>query len=182
MQTKTDTIRPGTRVQVRPEVFQPFFEWGNVRPTSVGVVESITPDGIAFVDFPELEQADWKGLLSELELCEAHSEKLEQKRLALLMGSNNADLQSMSRWLKANAFDALRLPRLEHMPSYMDILRDQAQQDSVLFFFWSGQLDQLKVEATSRTLQSMLNQDASWTAGDLLVVVIVQGVDTAALP
>merc|ERR1712196_583173 len=61
-----DGIRPGKSVRVCVDT--PKYEWGNVRPGSVGVVRMVKYDAsIVHVDFPEMR--DWKCPIAELELC-----------------------------------------------------------------------------------------------------------------
>ena len=58
--------------QVRVAVQAPSFGWGEVRPSSIGLVMSFDDGGIATVNFPT--QANWHGLGSELELVHSQPE------------------------------------------------------------------------------------------------------------
>ncbi|XP_058612575.1 uncharacterized protein ftr97 isoform X5 [Onychostoma macrolepis] len=60
-------INVGDRVRVKPSITTPKHNWGrNVTPKSVGVVKDIKDDDSVVVDFPG--HANWKGILSEMEL------------------------------------------------------------------------------------------------------------------
>ncbi len=61
-----ESISVGDRVRVRSSVKKPRYEWGPIKPDSVGFVKRIDDDGDVFVKFPKYPF--WRGLLSEMEL------------------------------------------------------------------------------------------------------------------
>ncbi|XP_056301300.1 uncharacterized protein ftr97 isoform X2 [Danio aesculapii] len=60
-------MKVGDRVRVKASVTTPMHNWGsNVTHKSVGVIKEIKIDDSLIIDFPD--HANWKGILSEMEL------------------------------------------------------------------------------------------------------------------
>ena len=63
-------IKVGDRVRVKPSVTTPKYKWGSVNHSSIGTVVSLSSNGKDVkVDFPQ--QANWTGLISEMEVVPA---------------------------------------------------------------------------------------------------------------
>ncbi|XP_026146841.1 tripartite motif-containing protein 65-like isoform X2 [Carassius auratus] len=73
-------ISVGDRVRVKPSIITPKHNWGrNVTHKSVGVVKDIKDDDSVVVDFPG--HANWKGILSEMELVTNDNDEIGPSNL-----------------------------------------------------------------------------------------------------
>ena len=61
------TLKPGCKVRMREGVSSFYFGRGNINPSDVGTVVSISEDGIVHVDFQKGDGKMWRGLLDEVE-------------------------------------------------------------------------------------------------------------------
>ena len=81
-------LEVGDQIRVKPSVLKPHFGWGQVKPTSVGVVKRWESAREVVVNFPE--QSSWSARPSELELVSS----------ALVSGSQSED--KLSRDIRAH--------------------------------------------------------------------------------
>jgi hypothetical protein len=59
------SIQAGTRVQVKPSISKPRYNWGSISHSDIGTVISVDSDGDVLVDFAS--QSRWMGRLDELQ-------------------------------------------------------------------------------------------------------------------
>ncbi len=66
IEKEDEQIKVGSKVRVKSSVEEPFYKWGQVNHSSVGVVTKLDDDGEMRINFPY--QEDWMGKLDEMEL------------------------------------------------------------------------------------------------------------------
>ncbi|CAE7030113.1 shkD [Symbiodinium sp. CCMP2592] len=194
----SNRIRPGETVQVRQQVLVPKFEWGGVNHSSVGVVESITHDGIVVVDFPSC--CCWHGLLAELEIA---AQPLTRKRVALIIGNHTYIDKEAYPFLKAAKNDGRDTQKklgllgfdfvlhVENMcKSDLAIFLRQLEQNVengsivVIYFAGHGEADRQTVllaahDSDSKQRSTKFDTDlivhaiAGWSSKDLFVLFIL---------
>ena len=201
MDPAADKIRPGKAVRVRKEILIPKFERGGVSHSSSGVVESVTHDGIAVVDFPCCFQ--WHGLLSELEVDNHLAKPLVRRRVAIIIGNHKytdaeaypdlpgalKDAEEMQKKLKDIAFDFV-LPVMNMCLRDVEVWFRQLGQRVmdgdivVIYFAGHGEEDHQSVllaghDSNSKVRDSKISTDlifdsvASWSSKDLFVCFIL---------
>lgn len=68
-------IQVGNTVVVKPEVKDPKFQWGKVKPGDVGIITQILEDDVIRADFKR--QKNWKGCLSEMQLATGAADQVD---------------------------------------------------------------------------------------------------------
>ena len=194
-------IRPGQIVRVRQEILIPKFEWGGVNHSSFGIVESVTHDGIAVVDFPSC--CRWHGLVSELEVEAEFPQPLRRKRVALVIGNHTFkdkkaypaldgvlnDARATEKKLIDLRFDYV-LPVMNmcrrDLDSFLRQLEQQVVDGSIVLIYFAGhgEEDQQSVvlpghDSDSRDRDSKIDTDlifnavAQWSSKDLFVCFVL---------
>ena len=80
----------GDRVCVKPSLTSPRYGWGNVEPSSIGVLSQIDDDGSGdcTVCFPE--HSSWRGILSELEVTSSGGGAVTVGGLVKILSASNS--------------------------------------------------------------------------------------------
>ncbi|CAE7738519.1 KEG [Symbiodinium sp. CCMP2592] len=182
-------IRPGEPVQVRPQVSVPKFDWGGVNHSSVGVVESITHDGIVVVDFPCC--CCWHGLLGELEIAQTRQRValiignhtyIDKEAYPFLKGAKN-DVEDIKNKLMSLEFDfVLKVENIcrRDLEVFLRQLKDNVVNGSIVVIYFAGHGEEdhqtvllVAPDSTKIDTDFIFNAITGWSSKDLFVLFIL---------